>query len=80
LVQAPVKGAARVRCGSRLAEVTAGRSASILSPTLPTRMTWHDACEKVIVLLRRQDVERLAGAMIERPCERVEFDAGVDLT
>lgn len=80
LLQVPVKGAARVRCGSRLTEVMAGCSASILSPTLPTRMTWRDGCEKIIVLIRRDEVERLAGAMVGRPCERVEFDAGVDLT
>ncbi|QCI67280.1 AraC family transcriptional regulator [Phreatobacter stygius] len=80
LLQVPVRGAARVRCGSVLTEAAAGRSASILSPTLPTRMTWHDGCEKIIVLIRRQEVERLAGAMIDRRCERVEFDTGVDLT
>ncbi|MGL4285514.1 MAG: helix-turn-helix domain-containing protein [Phreatobacter sp.] len=79
LLQVPVKGAARVRCGNRLTDAAAGHLASVLSPTLPTRMTWHDGCEKVIVLIRRQEVERLAGAMIDRPDERVEFETGIDL-
>jgi AraC-like DNA-binding protein len=79
LVQVPVRGSARVRCGTRLAEASAGQTASILSPTLPTRMVWHDGCEKIIVLIERQEVEKLAAAMFGRDGGPVEFDPAIAL-
>ena len=80
LLQMPLEGAAQVRCGTVATDAAAGRMASVLSPTLPTRMTWHDGCEKIIVLIRRAELERLAGAMADRPGTTVEFSTGVDLT
>jgi AraC-like DNA-binding protein len=79
LIQVPIRGAAQVRCGTHIAEADAGRRASILSPTLPTRMVWHDGCEKVIVLVERREIENLAAAMIARPCARIEFDPEITL-
>ncbi|MDE1992173.1 MAG: AraC family transcriptional regulator [Rhizobiaceae bacterium] len=79
LVQIPVHGGATVRCGSLLAEAQAGISASILSPTLPTRMTWHAGCEKMIVLVSREAIEAQFASMVHRET-KVEFDTGVDLT
>lgn len=79
LLQVPLKGAAQVRCGTVTAEVTAGRGATVLSPTLATRMTWQEECEKVIVLIRREELERLCGAMLDQPSTTVEFSTGIDL-
>ena len=44
LLQIPVTGSAAVRCGTETAVASAGRIASVLSPTLPTRMRWSDGC------------------------------------
>ena len=41
LLQTPIKGSAEVRCGASVAEAAAGSKASLLSPTLPTRMIWR---------------------------------------
>lgn len=79
LVQVPVRGGARVRCGTMLAEASAGRTASVLSPTLPTRMVWHDGCEKIIVLIERHEMEKLAAAMFGRDGGPVEFDPAIAL-
>ncbi len=80
LLQMPIRGGAAVRCGGALAEVEMGVRASILSPTLPTRMTWHEGCEKIIILIRREALETQFAALTHRPGERIEFATGVDLT
>lgn len=79
LLQVPVRGAAQVRCGTVVADAAAGRGATVLSPTLPTRMVWQDGCEKIIVLIRREELERLCGAMLDRPSMTVEFSTGIEL-
>lgn len=80
LLQVPLKGSARVRCGTSLAEPEAGRRASMLSPTLPTRMTWHEGCEKLILLIERQAMEAQFHSLTHRSPGTIEFDAGIDLT
>ena len=80
LVQVPVRGAASVRCGTVVAEAEAGLRASILSPTLPTRMTWYDGCEKIIILICRETLETHFRALTDMPGGRIEFDTGVELT
>lgn len=79
LVQIPISGGAAVRCGTSLVETEAGLRASILSPTLPTRMTWHAGCEKIIVLIRREAVEAQFSSLTHREA-KIEFGAGIDLT
>lgn len=79
LLQVPTRGAADIRCGTVAAEARAGRTASILSPTLPTRMIWHESCEKLIVLIDRQAVETQYAALIGDADRTVEFNTGVDL-
>jgi AraC-like DNA-binding protein len=79
LLQVPVKGNANVRCGTSLAEVQAGKTASLLSPSLPTRMTWNEGCEKLIILIRRDVMENQFAALADRPCRAIEFAAGIDL-
>lgn len=80
LLQWPVAGAASVRCGSALAEARAGATASLLSPTLPTRMVWRDGCEKLIVLMRREVVQKQFDALIGACGQPIEFDTGVSMT
>ncbi|WP_137128572.1 AraC family transcriptional regulator [Rhizobium sp. FY34] len=79
LLQIPTAGSAQVRCGSLAVEAEAGRMASLLSPTLATRMRWAEGCEKLIVLLRRDAMERLATQILDDVAP-LEFDTGVDLT
>jgi AraC-like DNA-binding protein len=80
LLQIPLSGAATVRTAAR--EVTTGpaRIASLLSPTIPTEMIWHDDCAQLILLLDRKLVEHRAAALAGGPVRAVEFDPEVRLT
>jgi AraC-like DNA-binding protein len=79
LLQVPLTGTAEVRCGT--AHVAASpETASLLSPTLPTLMTWHRGCNKLIVLIDRHVVEAHLSAMLDRHVDHVEFDANVSMT
>ena len=80
LLQLPIRGSAKVRCGTVAADVQAGLRGSILSPTLGTRMTWNEGCEKLIVLLRREAVEAQFEMLTHERMHTIEFDTGVDLT
>lgn len=80
LLQIPLRGRAEVRCGGRSALAEAGQRATILSPTLASRMVWGEGCEKIIVLLWREAVEQLYGALAHRAADAIEFEPGVDLT
>ncbi len=80
LLQIPVRGGAEVRCGGRTTLAEAGQRASILSPTLASRMVWGEGCEKLIVLLLRETVEQLYAALTHRPADVIEFEPGFDLT
>ncbi len=79
LLQVPIAGGAQVRCGTMVTEAQADRTASLLSPTLPTRMTWHEGCEKLIVLIDRQTVEAHYASLIDDDAGAIEFNAAVDL-
>ena len=80
LLQLPLKGNAKVRCGTLAADVQAGTRGSILSPTLGTRMTWNEGCEKLIVLIRREAVEAQFESLTHRRMRAIEFETGVELT
>jgi AraC-like DNA-binding protein len=80
LLQLPLKGSATVRCGTVAADVRAGQRGSILSPTLGTRMTWNEGCEKLIILIRREAVEAQFESLTHEPMRAIEFETGVDLT
>jgi AraC-like DNA-binding protein len=79
LLQLPLKGSATVRCGTVAADVQAGMRGSILSPTLGTRMTWNEGCEKLIVLIRREAVEAQFESLTHERMRAIEFQTGVDL-
>jgi AraC-like DNA-binding protein len=80
LLQLPLKGSATVRCGTVAADVQAGMRGSILSPTLGTRMTWNEGCEKLIVLIRREALEAQFESLTHERMRAIEFETGVDLT
>ncbi len=78
LLQVPLRGRAVVRCGTRVVEAGPER-ASLLSPTLPTRMTWEPGCDKLIVLLDRAGMEGHLARLLDEAPRAVEFDPAVDL-
>jgi AraC-like DNA-binding protein len=78
LLQMPERGHASVTCGSRTVEA-GPRRASLLSPTLPTRMIWEPGCEKIIILIGRQSLERHLAHALDEPVDTIEFDPDVDL-
>ncbi|SFI23134.1 AraC family transcriptional regulator [Bradyrhizobium sp. cf659] len=78
LVQVPLTGAARIRAGAGEFDAVPDRTASLLSPTIPTRMMWSD-CAQVILLLDRRMVEQRAAALSGRVAGTVEFDPVIDL-
>jgi AraC-like DNA-binding protein len=80
LLQLPIKGSAKVRCGTLATDVRAGVGASILSPTLATRMLWKEGCEKLIILIRREALEAQFEALTHEHSRAIEFVTGVDLT
>nr|WP_315838731.1 AraC family transcriptional regulator [Bradyrhizobium prioritasuperba] len=79
LVQIPITGSARVRTAA--CEVATGpdRVGSLLSPTIPTRMTWQGDCAQLILLVERRLVEQRAAALAGTSRRTVEFDPAVDL-
>jgi AraC-like DNA-binding protein len=79
LVQMPLRGSARVRTASCEIESAPGLKASLLSPTLPTRMTWENDCAQLILLIERKLLEQRAAALAGTAVCAVEFDAAIDL-
>lgn len=62
LVQVPIRGSASVQNGRR--EVAAGgATATILNPTLATRMAWSGDCEKLLIQIDRAALHRVAEAL-----------------
>jgi AraC-like DNA-binding protein len=80
LLQIPVHGSARIQTASRDIATAPGASASLLSPTIPTRMTWQRNCAQLILLVDRRLLEQRAAALSGRPVGAVEFEPAVDLS
>jgi AraC-like DNA-binding protein len=80
LLQIPVHGAARIRTAARDVATVPGACASLLSPTIPTRMSWESNCAQIIVLVDRRLLEQRAAALSGRSASAVEFEPAVDLT
>ena len=78
LVQVPLAGFARIRAGTSKFEAVPDGTASLLSPTIPTRMMWND-CAQAILLLDRRMVEQRAAALSGKATGTVEFDPVIDL-
>lgn len=80
LLQIPITGSALIRTASRDIESAPGRAASLLSPTIPTEMTWQDGCAQLILLVERKLVEQRAAALAGRAVQAVAFEPAVDLS
>jgi AraC-like DNA-binding protein len=78
LVQVPLTGTAYIRAGTTELDAVPERTASLLSPTIPTRMMWRD-CGQAILLFDRRVVEQRAAALSGRVSGTVEFDPVIDL-
>lgn len=78
LLQIPLAGSARIATASRDIAAVPGRTASLLSPTIPTRMVWQD-CAQLILLVERRLVEQRAAALSGGAVRAVEFDPAVEL-
>lgn len=79
LVQLPLSGAAQIHAGSVGLASRPGVAASLLSPTVPTRMIWRD-CDQLILLIERRLVEQRAAALSGKSLRAVAFDASIDLS
>ena len=79
LVQLPLAGTARVSTAACEVATAPDVAASLLSPTLPTRMVW-DGCAQLILLLDRRLVEQRAAALSGRSVQPVEFDPTIPLS
>jgi AraC-like DNA-binding protein len=79
LVQLPFAGAASIRTAARDFATGPDCAASLLSPTLPTRMLW-DNCAQLILLLDRDVVEQRAAALSGRAVQPVEFEPALALS
>jgi AraC-like DNA-binding protein len=80
LLQIPVHGSSRIQTAARDIPAAPGARASLLSPTIPTRMTWQDNCAQIILLVDRRLLEQRAAALSGRPVGAVEFEPAVDLS
>lgn len=80
LLQIPVHGSARIKTAARDIATAPGVGASLLSPTIPTRMTWENNCAQIILLIERRLLEQRAAALSGRPATAVEFEPAVDLS
>jgi len=80
LLQIPVHGSSRIQTAARDIVTAPGASASLLSPTIPTRMTWQGNCAQLILLVDRRLLEQRAAALSGRPAGAVEFEPAVDLS
>jgi AraC-like DNA-binding protein len=68
-----------VSTAARAIESAPGIAASLLSPTVPTRMTWENDCAQLILLVERKLVEQRAAALAGKAVRAVEFDPVIDL-
>src|SRR4051812_41208615 len=80
LLQIPISGSADVATAACEVASAPGAHASLLSPTIPTRMTWQGDCAQLILLVDRRLVEHRAAALSGRPVGAIEFAPAVDLT
>jgi AraC-like DNA-binding protein len=79
LLQIPLRGSARVRTASCDITTGPGVAASLLSPTMPTQMTWESDCAQLILLVERRLVEQRAAALAGKPVGAIEFEPVIDL-
>lgn len=79
LLQIPLRGSARIATAACEVECRPGTLGSLLSPTIPTQMTWQGDCAQLILLVDRRMVEQRAAALSGKPAGAVEFAPAIDL-
>jgi len=79
LIQVPLSGSATVATAGQEIATRPGDTASLLSPTVPTRMVWRDDCSQAILLIDRDIVEQRAAALAGAVRQAVEFAPSIDL-
>jgi AraC-like DNA-binding protein len=80
LLQIPIEGSARIQTASRDIATSPGIHASLLSPTIPTRMTWESNCAQIILRIERRLLEQRAAALSGMPARAVEFEPAIELS
>lgn len=79
LIEMPLTGESRVKCGTDEINSTP-RLGAIISPTLPLHIQWRRGCEKMIVRINRQLVERhLTQHLGHKLSKPVQFQLGMEL-
>lgn len=80
LVQMPLKGEAEISCGKSTLHSTP-QVASVITPAIPLKMWWTGCCDKIIVRIPRDELERQCeqhlGHGLRQP---IEFELGMDLS
>jgi AraC-like DNA-binding protein len=79
LLQIPLHGSARITTAACEVASGPGAQASLLSPTIPTRMIWEGDCAQLILLIDRPLVEHRAAALSGKPVGAVEFAPAINL-
>ena len=79
LLQLPLQGGALVSTSARDIATAPDVAASLLSPTMPTRMVWQNDCAQLILLVERKLVEQRAAALAGGAVCAIEFDPAIDL-
>ena len=79
LVQMPLQGQADISCGKSTLHSTP-KLASVITPAAPLKMWWSGDCDKIIVRISRDELERQCvqhlGHELRQP---IEFELGMNL-
>jgi len=80
LVQMPIKGKAEISCGkSHIGSHP--KLASVLTPEMPLKMWWSGCCDKIIVRIPREELERQCAQHLGHGLRQpIEFQLGMDVT
>jgi hypothetical protein len=76
LLQIPIRGSARVQTAARDVAAGPGVRATLLSPTIPSRMTWQGDCAQIILLIERRLLEQRGAALSGRAGRRRRIRTG----
>jgi AraC-like DNA-binding protein len=79
LLQIPINGSAKIETAGCEVASGPGACASLLSPTIPTRMRWEGDCAQLILLVDRPLVEHRAAALAGKPVGAIEFAPAINL-
>jgi len=69
LIQLPIKGSARIRADNQTIESRPGK-ASVINPSVYTKMTWSDGCEQLMLQLSKHKVDAVLSSCLGRPANQ----------